>query len=626
MGNFNSGGRLTATTDSELKLSIEGYSRVSVDTELDRDNTSIEHQNIIISDYVKERFPLCSLTLTSDRDQSGYTFDQRDNYPVMRRRLMDGESKILVVKDFSRFARRNSLGLYELELLRDAGARIISINDNIDYPTHDDWMQIQLKFLMNEQPVTEASKKVRAVIQKRQSRGEWLCNVPYGYTITSYEKFQFKVVPDEANVIRTIFKLYNDGWGYKRIANHLTDSHIPTPRMKERDRVEAEGRTYKGVAKNEWSIVTISNILTNDFYIGTFRQHKYQRTKINGADKALSKDEHVVFEKFHEPVIDDRTFAYTQEQIKLRSKSNYKGIKKYDTPYSGYLFCGDCGSPMFSMSRPDLPLAYTCGTYHKRGRKGCTSHHTRVDFLDGILKDYIKMVKMNSEFMMEELEKAIADEEDAVESSNKLLMALQSQLDKAMETLKATKRRKIRDLSQSPDDEELIEETYAEIERELSDKIYGLRHQIDFVLEKRNSFIEVNRKSRTVFDVFDGILTKERLSKMDISFIVDRITVYEDGVIDIQLKSDIDNLLQFGAIPNEVKEGGSTSNFNYDSVDISSNQAVYTHRATHQKPKVYAVNVVNEGDPLLTTLTASERMGEMSVALCRLAERARECL
>ena len=63
------------------------------------------------------------------------------------------------------------------------------------------------------------------------------------------------------------------------------------------------------------------------------------------------------------------------------------------------------------MSRPDLAPAYTCGSYHKHGKKidvgGCTSHHTRVDLLDTLLKKYIEQVKLNSKSMLSELEKAI---------------------------------------------------------------------------------------------------------------------------------------------------------------------------------------------------------------------------
>ena len=106
---------------------IAGYARISVDDEQDQKNISIENQKAIIEDYVKTHFPGSTLTFFEDRDRSGYTFEQREGYQQMRPKLFSGESQILIIKDFSRFSRRNSLGLLELETLRDAGVRIISI-------------------------------------------------------------------------------------------------------------------------------------------------------------------------------------------------------------------------------------------------------------------------------------------------------------------------------------------------------------------------------------------------------------------------------------------------------------------------------------------------------------------
>ena len=136
-------------------MTVYGYTRISVDLDEDsRENTSIENQKKIIRDYVDEHFPTAELTLYEDRDRSGYTFEQREAYQDLRPKLLSGANAVLIVKDFSRFSRRNSLGLLELETLRDAGVRIISIGDGIDYPTRDEWMLIQFKFLMNEMPVT----------------------------------------------------------------------------------------------------------------------------------------------------------------------------------------------------------------------------------------------------------------------------------------------------------------------------------------------------------------------------------------------------------------------------------------------------------------------------------------
>lgn len=579
--------------DTELKCEIAGYCRISVDDDLDRDNTSIENQKDIISNYVKRAFPNCKLTFYADRDKSGYTFEQRDDYQKLRKRMMNGEIKILIVKDFSRFSRRNSKGLVELEDLRDVGVRIISIGDVIDYPTNDDWTAIQFRFLINEMPVTDASKKVRGVIKRKQEDGEWINTVPYGYVITNQKKNLFEIVPDEAEIVKEIFALYNNGWGYKRIANHLTDRHIPTPRMKEKERIEARGDDYKRKYKTDWSIITISGILMNDFYIGTLRQRKYQRKKINGDDLKLDAEQHIVFEKHHPAIIEDRVFLYTQEQLKSRTKTNYRGVKKYDTAYSGILYCGDCGEHMFSMSRPDIAPAYTCGTYHKRGLKGCTSHHTRVDFLDKLLKEYITVVKENSINILPELEKAIAAETDSVKDNENLITLLEEKLQMAKEELKATAKRKIREIAKNPADEDLIEETYSEIEEEIKDRIYGYQSQIENASDKRNDIIQANRVKKTVLDVFDTILAKDKLDKMDIALIVDRIDVYNDGHINIKLKNDIDTILRVGKLPNEVTD----SNFNQDSMDnLLTTQ--YTEKARNQRAKVYTVNVISSGDPL----------------------------
>ena len=139
----------------------------------------------------------------------------------MREGLMSHKYDILIIKDFSRFSRRNSRGLVELEDLRDAGVRIISIGDGIDFPNDDDWLKIQFQFLVNEMPVTDTSRKVRNVIKRRQADGKWLCAAPYGYIINNQQ--QFEIVPTEADIVRRIYDHYNnDGWGYKKIANYLT--------------------------------------------------------------------------------------------------------------------------------------------------------------------------------------------------------------------------------------------------------------------------------------------------------------------------------------------------------------------------------------------------------------------
>ncbi len=585
---------MVKTPDCELTEEISVYARISVDTERESDsNTSIENQLKIINTFIQQRFPKCTVREYVDRDRSGYTFEERENYMVLRERLLSGKSKILIVKDFSRFSRRTSLGLHELEKMRDRDVRIISIMDSIDYPTNDEWTNIAIRFLFNEMPVTETSKKVRGVIDMKQQAGEWLCAVPYGYIIKNQKKNLVEPVADEVEVIKEIFRLYSEeGWGYMKIANYLTDKKIPTPRMKEKERAEESERDYNRTVKKAWSIVSVQTILRNDYYIGTFRGHKYTRKSIKGKDTRVDENEHIVIEKHHKAIIDDKLFMYTQELLEKRTKSHYRGVKKYETPYTGYLFCGDCGEPMFSRSRPNLAPSYICGTYHKRGLKACTAHHIRVDFLDSVLKDYIRLVKMNCSDMIEELEKTIASEAETVKDSEAVIKLLEKQLTGAKEELKAIKKQKIRDIAKNPGDADILEETYSELEDEITHRIYGYQAQLRDNIEKRSSIVEIARVSKTVFDVFEDILNKEKLSKMDISLIVDKIEVFENGTVDIRLKADIDSLLKTGKLPNRE----ALVNFQFDSIGISYN-AEYAQKVRNRRAKAYTVNVVSKGSP-----------------------------
>lgn len=573
------------------KLRIAGYCRISVDEELDKDNTSIENQKAIISDYVCRTFPDSQLDFYDDRDRSGYTFEQRESYQILRKKMFRGEYDILIIKDFSRFSRRTSRGLVELEDLRDAGMRIISIGDGIDYPTSDEWTAIQFRFLVNEMPVTDTSKKVKSVIKRRQEEGKWICAVPYGYIMTNSKSMQFRVDEPSAEVVRKIFQLYCDGWGYKKIANYLTDSHIPTPRKTEQLRKEAEGEEYKINSRPEWSIITISEILKNDFYIGTLRQRKYRRKKINGSDEKLQETDHIVIANNHEAIVDYKVFSAVQEQMKLRSTSNYRGVKKYDNVYTGHLFCGDCGSPMFSMSRADLPPAYRCGTYHRHGVKACSSHHTRVDMLDSLLKSYVQKVKNNSEFMLEQLQKSIDNEQKETSSSKNVVEVLLQKIEDIKTELKFLNRQHIKDIAKHPEREDMLEEIYQEQVNEMMLQIEGFRNQIQLATDKHNAIIAMNRTAKSVMDVFDAIINKNTLTKADVDFIIDRINVFTDR-IEIKLKADIDELLRIG-IPEELMTENEAvpANFNQGTENISS-------QITTSKGNSLSVNIISDGDPL----------------------------
>lgn len=114
-----------------------------------------------------------------------------------------------------------------------------------------------------------------------------------------------------------------------------------------------------------------------------------------------------------------------------------------------------------------------------------------------MLKDYVRMVKINSADMLEKLEKSIAEESQAMNDNENIIDILTSRLENAKEELKATKKQKIRDMLKCGDDKELIEETYAEIEQELTERIYGIENQLKANCDRRSEIVRINRAAKT---------------------------------------------------------------------------------------------------------------------------------
>ena len=242
----------------------------------------------------------------------------------------------------------------------------------------------------------------------------------------------------------------------------------------------------------------------------------------------------VAFGKFHtfpcafSSIIDYRTFAITRALREKRSRNNYRGVKVNDNVYSGFLQCGDCGSPLFAMSRSDLAPAYTCGTYHRRGLKGCTSHHIRVDRLDELLKSYVRKLADGSAAMLERLNEELKRETEQVAETEQSADNLAAVLADLTEELKVTKRQRIREIMKKPEQEASIEALYDEMEADLQKKIDGINHQIDLLSDKRNTIIQVNRVTKTAIDVFRDILEKDKLERNDLELLIDKILVFED--------------------------------------------------------------------------------------------------
>ena len=200
----------------------------------------------------------------------------------------------------------------------------------------------------------------------------------------------------------------------------------------------------------------------------------------------------------------------------------------------------------------------------------------------------VRKVRDNSSTMLERLNADLEKEQADIAETKRTEENLEALLLDKQEELKATKRQRIRDIMKHPEQEELLEETYDELEAELTQRIAGIQHQIEFASDKQNTIIRINRVAKTAMDVFHDILEKPALDRNDLNLMIEKIKVYEDH-IEVQLKADIDSLLKTGALPEDAANfNGGTENIENTLIQSSKNH----------EDKVFRVSVISSGDPL----------------------------
>ncbi len=596
-------------------LRIASYSRVSYDEDKERYESIINQKNII-KDFAKENFTNYEIIEFEDDNYSGYKFDRPD-FTKMKREVLEGNIDIVIAKDLSRIGRHNAKTLLFIEELEQIGITVIAINDDLDTSKEQNNDLVGIKTWYNELYVKDISRKIRSTVQNKSKNGTWITNVPYGYVMLDYQKREYKVDTIAAQVVQRIYELYVKGYGYKKIANILTDEGVPTPKTRLKQLWEEQGKTYIGPVNDIWNTASINHIIGNDFYIGTLRTNKYSRRGINGTDKKVSEEKQFVFEDFHEPILTKELFLKAQSihDSRKKEKANYRGTKKYDNDYTGLMKCGDCNSPMFSISNGKRKPAYYCGGYHRNGKAVCTSHHILVSVLDDLIKQYIIMIKNNAykiiDYLNCELEKS-RRQNTKFNNNRNILETLKKEEEKAKNELKVTMQQKIRDIMKSPDNREYIEEMYATMENELNNKLAILKKQIESEENNNNNKQNIVQAKKDALKILDDILNKDKLDKQDLETLIDCIYIYEDKII-IKLKSNIENILNIGnnigietknittvqknrnhndrEFDTEIKNISNSSNVIEEGME---NSKVYKNQAKG----IVCSNVGNSGDPL----------------------------
>lgn len=251
-------------------------------------------------------------------------------------------------------------------------------------------------------------------------------------------------------MVKEIYRLYQEGWGYSYIAGYLNQRGCASP------------------SKSTWNPVGVRRILCNRVYIGDTVQGISERISFKSKKtRRLPEDRWVITENTHDAIISKDEFYRVQKlrDDKSVDSSPHKGVIHL---FRGIVYCGRCGSAMFARMRKDRPMSYICSSYGKNGKSDCTSHHIKEkELIDIVMEDLLKLVEgiEADSKLMGRIEKLFSNDDSQVE-----IERLNKQLN--------LKLRQQEMLYQDRLDEKISEDLFIRMNKQLEEKVGLLRGEI----------------------------------------------------------------------------------------------------------------------------------------------------
>ena len=390
-----------------------------------------------------------------DEDYSGADRDR----PEFNRLLKDAEERkfdIVLCKSQSRFTR-------EIKIVEDIihekfllwGIRFVSIVDHADTEDPYNKKQRQVNGLVNEWFLEDTSINIRKVFDHKKREGIHIGSFAvYGYKKDPERKGHLIIDEEAAQVVRLVFQLFVDGMGKTAIARYLNEKGIPNPSEYKRQ----QGLRFKingGSCGHLWKYFSISNMLTNEMYIGNMVQSRQKNLSYKCRKKVMiPKEDWIIVPNTHEPIIDIDLWNRAQKLIQLKSKA-------FDTTgkigiFSKKVKCLNCGYTMRAAKYHDERyLRCSSRFYDKKSCSGSMISEKRLS--NYILNEIRKLAK---EFLdKDELERKLELENKTktkLDENKKLLELYQKQIDKCKTSIKQVYLDKLNGVIQSIDLDEII--------------------------------------------------------------------------------------------------------------------------------------------------------------------------
>ncbi len=333
-------------------LRVAAYARVSSKSE-DQDN-SIVAQNTYYTALLTSTPGWEMVDIYADEGITGTSMEKRDDFKRLMADCRRGLIDRIVVKSISRFARNAVEYLKSIRELKSIGVSVYFEEQNIDTAEMSSEMVTAVHASFAQTESVNISKNMRWSYRKRMQNGTYLpCYLPYGFTRT---EGQVVPHPEQAKIVRRIFREYLAGKSVEQIAKRLCEDGIP-------------GKSGRIV----WDTTAIRYIITNEKYKGDSHWQKYYTTETLPFVCRRNRGEQDSFYAVgtHQGIVSEEEFDAANKLMQRRAKQ-IAPASKQDYSFRKKIYCGKCGS-VFRRKVVREQVYWTCLSRAKKRVSTCTT-------------------------------------------------------------------------------------------------------------------------------------------------------------------------------------------------------------------------------------------------------------
>lgn len=331
-------------------LRVAAYARVSSgkDAMLHSLAAQVDHYSTMIRHHAGWEY----VGVYADEAKTG-TKDSRENFQRMISDCRAGKIDRIITKSISRFARNTVTLLETVRELKSLGISVYFEEQNIDTGTSDGELMLSILASYAQEKSRSASENQKWRVHRNFEEGK-----PWRFFMLGYrnEGGALTVVPEEAEIVRSIFRDYLAGDGILTIMKRLNENGTTTQ------------------CGCEFHESAIERILRNYAYTGNlllqtkFREnHLTKRTLVNHGELPMYHAAGT-----HEAIISQETFDAVQAEIRRRGEQCKHFGKAPKYPFSGKITCAICGKHYRRKTTATGPV-WICSTYNTYGKSKCPS-------------------------------------------------------------------------------------------------------------------------------------------------------------------------------------------------------------------------------------------------------------